>query len=163
MVNMLKSLIAHHSKIKYIKLNKHSKTPTYATENAVGADLYANFKGQDEKYNHVVIRPNETVLIPTGLTMEIPPLFGGFIFARSGMACKKGLALKNHVGVIDPDYRGEIKVALHNSSNKDQIVYHHDRIAQFVLIPFIQGQFELCDTLSNTERDTGGFGSTGTK
>ena len=139
------------------KLNENATIPTYGSEFAAGADLYACLEGD------VTIEPAQTVLIHTGLAMEIPEGLVGLIYARSGLASKKGLAPANKVGVIDSDYRGEIMVALHNHGNKPQTVSHGERIAQIVFAPFYAADFNLVDELSDTVRGAGGFGSTGNK
>ena len=139
------------------KLNEKAIIPTYGTEFSAGADLYACIEEE------ITINPGETKLVPTGLAMEIPVGYGGFIYARSGLACKRGLAPANKVGVIDSDYRGEIMVALHNHSSEDQIVGVGERIAQLVVTPYIKCEFEECEELDSTERGAGGFGSTGRK
>lgn len=126
---------------------------------AAGADLYACLESTD----NVKIAPGETMIIPTGIAMEIPEGFAGLIYARSGLASKKGLAPANKVGVIDADYRGEIKVPLHNHSKKTAIIEQNERIAQMILTPFLQAFFEECEELSDTERGENGFGSTGKK
>ena len=136
------------------KLRDDAKIPTYGTEHAAGCDLYACI---DEP---VTIKAGETVLIKTGLAMEVPVGYAGLIYARSGLATKKGLAPANKVGVVDADYRGEIMVALHNHSNVPATVNHGDRIAQMVVMPFISIELEEGE-LSNTTRGSGGFGSTG--
>ncbi|MBQ8344692.1 MAG: dUTP diphosphatase [Clostridia bacterium] len=129
--------------------------PTYGSIEAAGADLYACLS------EPVVIPPSETRLIHTGLAMEIPKGLVGLIYARSGLASKKGLAPANKVGVIDSDYRGEVMVALHNHGSEAQTVAHGERIAQLVLTPYVSADFRLCDELDDTARGTGGFGSTG--
>lgn len=139
------------------KLDERAKIPTYGSEFSAGADLYAVC---DED---VTIKPNETVLIHTYLSIEVPVGYGGFIYARSGLASKKGLAPANKVGVIDSDYRGEVMVALHNHSSIEQSITNGERIAQLVIAPFLKAQFRETDELSDTERGAGGFGSTGTK
>ena len=143
--------------INFKKTDSRAITPSYGSEFSAGADLYAVC---DED---IVIKPNETVLIHTGISMEIPCGFGGFIFARSGLASKKGLAPANKVGVVDADYRGEIMVALHNHSENVQTVCHGERIAQLVVMSFLACEFVECEELSETIRGAGGFGSTGTK
>ena len=145
------------TKIKVKKLNEKAILPTYGSEYAAGADLYACM---DEA---VTIAPGETVMIHTGLAMEIPEYFAGLIYPRSGMASKRGLAPANKVGVVDPDYRGEFMVALHNHSNEPQTVEPGERIAQLVITPFITAEFDLADELDDTVRGAGGFGSTGFK
>ena len=128
--------------------------PTYGSPYAAGADLYAVTDGE------VTIEPNETKFIGTGIAVELPEGTVGLVYARSGMACKKGLAPANKVGVIDSDYRGEVIVALHNHSNDLQTVCHGDRIAQIVISRVFTPYFEVCETLSDTSRSNGGFGST---
>lgn len=139
------------------KLNPAATLPTYGSEYAAGADLYACVA------EPVEIAPAETKLIPTGLAMEIPAGYAGLIYARSGLASKKGLAPANKVGVIDADYRGEVMVALHNHSSIPAAIEAGERIAQLVITPYLTAHFEECETLSDTVRGTGGFGSTGTK
>ena len=143
--------------IKIKKLNENAIIPTYGTDFSAGADLYA-LPGET-----VVIEPHSTVMIHTGLAMEIPEGYAGLIFARSGLASKRGLAPANKVGVVDPDYRGEFMVALHNHTDEAREVSGGERVAQLVIVPFIQASFELSDELSDTVRGIGGFGSTGTK
>ena len=111
----------------------------------------------------VTFQPGDTILIHTGLAMEIPAGYAGLIYARSGLASKKGLAPANKVGVIDADYRGEIMVALHNHSNNIVTIEPKERIAQLVITPYLTASFIETDTLSDTVRGEGGFGSTGTK
>lgn len=137
------------------KLRDSAILPTYGSPEAAGADLYACL---DEK---ITIAPGESVFVPTGLSMEIPKGYAGLIYARSGMACKRGLAPANKVGVIDSDYRGEFIVVLHNHGNQAQTVDHGERIAQLVITPVLTPIFEEVDALSDTERSGGGFGSTG--
>ena len=139
------------------KLHENALIPTYGTEYAAGADLYACM---DEA---VTINPGETAFIKTGLAMEVPVGYAGLIYARSGLACKKGLAPANKVGVIDSDYRGEIMVALHNHSNEAVLVESGERIAQLVITPYIVAVFNQVDELEDTVRGEGGFGSTGRK
>ena len=137
------------------KLDEKAIIPTYGTEYSAGADLYACM---DED---VIIKSGETQFIHTCISMEIPVGYAGLIYARSGLACKKGLAPANKVGVIDADYRGEIMVALHNHSNVDVVVSHGERIAQLVIAPYVTANFIECEELSETVRGEGGFGSTG--
>ena len=111
----------------------------------------------------VTINPGETHFIKTGIAMEVPVGYAGLIYARSGLACKKGLAPANKVGVVDSDYRGEIMVALHNHSNESVVVESGERIAQFVITPYIVAAFNQVDELEDTVRGEGGFGSTGRK
>ena len=141
-----------------IKLLDERATPmTYGTEYSAGADLYS-LKGES-----IIVDPGCTVLVHTGIAMEIPEGTVGLIFARSGLATKKGLAPANKVGVIDADYRGEIMVALHNHSSVPVTVEGGERIAQIAIVPFIKADFSVVDELSSTDRGAGGFGSTGTK
>lgn len=139
------------------KLNDKAIIPSYGSEYAAGADLYANI---DE---NMLINPQETVFIKTGLAFEIPTGLVGLVFARSGLACKQGLAPANKVGVIDSDYRGELIIALHNQSKEIRVIEPNERIAQISFIPYVKGNFNVVDELNSTNRGNGGFGSTGTK
>ena len=139
------------------KLNKNAKLPAYGSEYAAGADLYACLDMP------VVIAPGRTKVIPTGIALELPVGYAGLIYARSGLATKKGLAPANKVGVIDSDYRGELRVALYNHTKYVQTVEPFERVAQFVIMPYVAAQFEEAEELSDTVRGEGGFGSTGTK
>lgn len=143
--------------IKIKKLNDKAVIPTYGSEYAAGADLYACM---DEA---VTIAPHTTVMLHTGLAMEIPAGYAGLIYPRSGMASKRHLAPANKVGVVDPDYRGEFMIAMHNHSEEPQTVEPGERIAQLVITPFITAEFEVADELSDTVRGVGGFGSSGYK
>lgn len=142
-------------KVNFKKLNDKAIKPTYGTEFAAGADLYACEGGE------VTIDVGETKLIHTGLSLEIPEGYAGLIYARSGIATKRGLAPANKVGVIDSDYRGEIMVSLHNHSGKVQTIADGERIAQLVITPFLKVEYTETDTLTDTVRGEGGFGSTG--
>ena len=144
-------------KVNIKKLNERAITPTYGSEYAAGADLYACVDGE------ITIEPHATVVVPTGIAIELPEGYAGLIYARSGLATKKGLAPANKVGVVDCDYRGEVKVALHNHSAVAQTIAAGERIAQLVITPYLTAQFIECETLSDTVRGEGGFGSTGTK
>ena len=144
-------------KVNIKKLNENAVIPTYGSEYSAGADLYACIEEE------VTILPGETKLIKTGLAIEVPVGYGAFIYARSGLASKRGLAPANKVGVVDADYRGEVMVALHNHSDNAQTVAVGERIAQMVIAPFLKADFEVVDELSDTARGEGGFGSTGTK
>ncbi len=144
-------------KIKVKKLNADAVLPTYGSQFAAGADLRACIDGE------LTIAPHETALIPTGLAMEIPEGYAGFIYARSGLATKKGLAPANKVGVVDSDYRGEVKVALLNHTDRPQTVEAGERVAQMVIAPYLAAEFSEADALSDTGRGEGGFGSTGRK
>lgn len=141
--------------LKIKKLNENATTPTYGSDFAAGADLYSC---EDE----ITILPGETRLIHTGIVMEIPEGYVGLIYARSGIATKRGLAPANKVGVIDSDYRGEVMVALHNHSSNPAKIEAKERIAQIVITPYLTVNFTEADSLENTERGSGGFGSTGT-
>lgn len=145
------------AKVNVKKLNERATLPTYGSAFSAGADLYACL---DEP---AVIEPGEAVLIHTGLAMEIPAGYAGLIYARSGLATKKGLAPSNKVGVVDADYRGEVMVSLFNHSKETRIVDHGERIAQLVITPFLAADFQFADELEETARGAGGFGSTGTK
>lgn len=145
------------SDVRIKKLNEKAIIPTYGTEFSAGADLYACLE------ETVTLAPGETKLIKTGLAMEIPVGYAGLIYARSGLATKKGLAPANKVGVVDADYRGEVMVALHNHSLADASIEPGERIAQMVIAPFLTANFIVADELEDTVRGAGGFGSTGTK
>ena len=140
--------------VKIKKLHPDAALPVYSSTDAAGADLCS--------VEEVTIDPGCTALVHTGLAMELPKGYGGFIFARSGLAAKRGLAPANKVGVIDADYRGEVLVALLNHGSQPQTVEKGERIAQLVLLPAPQATF-LEDDLQDTSRSTGGFGSTGRK
>ena len=143
--------------IKVKKLKPNAIMPTRGTEYAAGADLYACID------NPIVIAPHETVMIGTGLAMEIPEGYAGLIYPRSGIASKRGLAPANKVGVVDPDYRGEFMMAMHNHSSKPASIEPGERIAQLVITPFLTADFFEADELSDTLRGDGGFGSTGVR
>ena len=145
------------SQVNVKKLNPAAKLPTYGSEYAAGADLYACL---DSK---ITINPGETYLVKTGIAMEIPVGYAGLIYARSGLATKRGLAPANKVGVIDSDYRGEIMVSIYNQSSEPQKIEPGERIAQLVITPYITGIFNEVSDLSDTTRGEGGFGSTGSK
>ena len=136
-------------------LRQGAKLPTYGTMEAAGADLYACIE------ETVTICPGETKFIPTGIALEVPKGCAGLIYARSGLACKRGLAPANKVGVVDSDYRGEIIVALHNHGNVAQTVENGERMAQFVITPVLQPVYEPAEDLSDSQRGEGGYGSTG--
>lgn len=141
--------------VKIKKLMPEAKLPTYGSACAAGADLYVCS-------DHAVrIGPRETAVIHTGLACEIPAGYVGLICARSGLASKKGLAPANKVGVIDSDYRGELRVALHNHSKYEQNIEPGERVAQLLILPYFAADFEETETLSDTDRGEGGFGSTG--
>lgn len=142
-------------KICVKKLREAAILPTYGSAEAAGADLYACLDAP------VTIGAGESAFIPTGLAMQIPHGYAGLIYARSGLACKKGLAPANKVGVIDSDYRGEFIVVLHNHSDESYTVSHGERIAQLVVTPVLTLPYELVEELPETQRAAGGFGSTG--
>ena len=144
-------------KVEIKKLDEKAIIPTYGSIDAAGADLYACIEEAE------TIMPHETKLIKTGLEMAIPQGLVGLIFARSGLASKRGLAPANKVGVVDADYRGEVMVALHNHTNEPQTIEVGEIIAQMAFIPYIKGNFDVVNELSETIRGEGGFGSTGTK
>lgn len=144
-------------KVPFIKLHPDAVMPTYGSRHAAGADLYALAEAE------ILIPAGKTVFVSTGIAMEIPEGFVGLVFARSSMGAKRNLAPANKVGVIDSDYRGEIKVVLHNHGDIDQVVMPGERIAQLAIVPYLTAEFEECTSLSDTERGEGGFGSTGTK
>ena len=143
--------------IRVKKLKDEAVIPTHGSEYAAGYDLYACIDST------LTIMPHETKMIPTGLAMEIPVGYAGLIYARSGLATKKGLAPANKVGVVDSDYRGEVMVALHNHSDIEQRIDRKERIAQLVVTPFLSVEFQEVKTLDDTKRGIGGFGSTGEK
>lgn len=142
-------------KIAVKKLREGAILPTFGSEEAAGADLYACLDAD------VTIAPGQTAFIPTGLAMELPRGFAGLIYARSGLACKRGLAPANKVGVVDSDYRGEFMVALHNHGTEPQTVSAGERIAQLVVTPVLIPEYIEVESLCETSRGTGGFGSTG--
>lgn len=136
-------------------LTSTAKIPTRGSDRAAGFDLYAD----NERV--VALQPGETVLIPTGIKIAIPEGCFGGIYARSGLALKRGLRPANCVGVIDSDYRGVVGVPLYNDSNEEQIIYPGDRIAQLIIQKYTNENFDVVDNLDETERGSGGFGSTG--
>lgn len=146
--------------VKLLKLSHFDNDlalPSYETKLAAGADIRACL-GKGES---MTIRPGERVLVPTGLAMEIPPGFEIQVRPRSGLSFKTGLMVVNSPGTVDADYRGEVKVILGNLGTKDEVIAHGDRVAQFVLNPVIQANFEVASEINSTERGAGGFGSTG--
>ena len=149
--------MSNNFKMNIKKLSEGATVPTYGSQFSAGADLYACIDGD------ITIEPASTVLIHTGIAMEIPVGYAGFIYARSGLASKKGLAPANKVGVIDADYRGEIMVALHNHSAEERTIECGERIAQIAIAAAPQFDFTEANELSDTVRAAGGFGSTGTK
>ena len=144
-------------KILIKKTNRKVITPKYKTEGSSGVDLSAFLDKE------VVIKPNSSELIPTGLQVAIPEEFEIQIRPRSGLAAKESIGVLNSPGTIDSDYRGELKIILFNHGNKDFIINNGDRIAQMVLVPILKMEFEEVDSLPETIRGQGGFGSTGKK
>lgn len=144
--------------VKIKRINENAKIPRYGTNHAAGADLYACIT------EDMIFGPGETKLVPTGLAFEIPEGYAGLIYARSGLASKKDLAPANKVGVVDSDYRGEVMVALHNHGTIEQKIEANERIAQFIITPYLKANYmEVADLDDDTERGKGGFGSTGNK
>lgn len=143
--------------IRVKKLHPAAKLPTYGSAEAAGADLYACLE------ETVTVLPGESVFVPTGIAMEVPVGCAGLIYARSGLACKRGLAPANKVGVVDSDYRGQIVVVMHNHGSQPQTIENGERIAQMIITPVRTPPYEEAEELSGSERGAGGFGSTGTK
>ena len=143
------------SEIRVKKLREGATLPTYGTPYAAGADLYACLEKE------ITIAPGETVFVPTGIAMEVPEHCAGLIYARSGLACKRGLAPANKVGVVDSDYRGEIIVVLHNHGSEPQTIANGERIAQMVITPVLTPAYVETEELTDTVRANQGFGSTG--
>ena len=142
-------------KVQIKKLNPDAKLPVYGSSYAAGADLFACTDGD------VTIEPHKTAMIPTGFAMALPEGWAGFVFARSGLGTRKGIALSNGVGVIDSDYRGEVCVGLCNFSQESYTIAPGDRIAQLVVMPVWMGGVREVDSLEETARGENGFGSTG--
>ena len=155
--------------VKIKRLSNTASMPTYGSTKAACMDLYANIgycnamtvNGLEQRPAYVEIPPHATVKIGTGFAFQPPKGYCGLIFARSGLATRQGLAPANKVGVCDEDYTGEYIVALHNDTDSEQYVYHGDRIAQLMFVPYEQTNLVIVDTLDETERGSGGFGSTG--
>ena len=143
------------STIRVKKLSPNAILPAYGSAEAAGADLYACLDSD------VTVAPGGTAFIPTGFAMAVPKGCAGLIYARSGMACKRDLAPANKVGVIDSDYRGEIIVALHNHGSEERIISNGERIAQMIITPVLTPAYEMADSLEDTARGEGRFGSTG--
>lgn len=141
--------------IKVKKLRENAVIPKIATPGSAAADLHACIE------EPVVVFARGSAIVPTGIAVAVPEGFGAFIFARSGLGIKHGIAPRNCVGVIDSDYRGEICVGLMNSSDEDYIINPGDRIAQMAIMPVMAASYIEADELSDTERGQGGFGSTG--
>lgn len=145
------------SNIYFKKLNEYARVPKRGSKEAAGYDLYAATAVP------TIIKCHSTVKIGTGLAIDLPQNTFGAIFARSGLAAKKGLRPANCVGVIDSDYRGEVIVALHNDTDETQVIDAGERIAQLIVLPYIPVNFIEVSELEETDRNEGGFGSTGTK
>lgn len=139
--------------VRYTKLDPRAHEPTYGTDGAAGADLYA--------LDTLSLAPGQTAAVHTGVCVEIPEGFVGLVYARSGLACKQDLAPANKVGVVDCDYRGEITVFLHNHGSETRTVEAGQRVAQLVLTPYLHAEFEAAESLTDTDRGVSGFGSTG--
>lgn len=144
-------------KVQFMKVREGAKVPERGSKYAAGYDLSACIPDLER----VIIHPGETVKIPSGLAVKIPDGYFGGIYARSGLSTKQGLRPANCTGIIDSDYRGEIIVALHNDSNEIRVIEHGQRIAQLVIQPYLNVEFEEVDKLEETERGDGGFGSSG--
>lgn len=142
-------------KLNFKKLDPRATVPTYGSDLAAGADLRAVLD------NPITIQPNQTAFLHTGLAVAIPEGYVGLVYARSGIACKRGLAPANKTGVLDADFRGEVMVALHNHGTNEQTIEPNERIAQMVITPFLRCEYEEVDKLDDTVRGDGGFGSTG--
>ena len=143
------------SSIRVKRLHPNAKLPTYGSSEAAGADLYACLDAP------VTIQPGEVFWVPTGIALEVPKDCAGLVYARSSMGAKRGLAPANKVGVVDSDYRGEIKVVLLNHSKQPQTLEPGERVAQFVITPVLTPAYEEVTDLTDTDRGAGGFGSTG--
>ena len=141
--------------VRVKKLHPNAVLPTYGSAEAAGADLYACLEAA------VTIAPGEVYWVPTGIALEVPKGCAGLVYARSSLGAKRGLAPANKVGVVDSDYRGEVKVVLLNHSNQPQTLQPGERVAQFVITPVLQPAYEEVDELTDTSRGAGGFGSTG--
>lgn len=144
--------------VKIKKIYEDVLTPTRGTTSSAGYDLYAYL--EEDK---VTLKPGETFMFHTGICFEIPEGYFGGVFARSGLAAKRNLRPANCVAVIDSDYRGELMVPIYNDSSTDQTLEKNERIAQIVILPYLNVDFVEVDSLADTDRGTGGFGSTGTK
>ncbi|MFI3207286.1 MAG: dUTP diphosphatase [Clostridia bacterium] len=143
--------------LKFVKLYKNSKSPTRATSGSAGYDLYACIE------NDVLIKSGDKVIVPSGIAIELPENTAGMIYTRSGLGIKHGIHVTNGVGVIDSDYRGEIKIGLHNLSHEDFVIKPNERVAQLVIQPVLCPELVEVSELSDTKRGDGGLGSTGLK
>ena len=142
-------------KVLFKKLNSKAQIPSYKTDGSSGLDLMALLEKPER------LKPGDTSIIPTGIALAIPEDTEIQIRPRSGLAAKSNISVLNTPGTVDSDYRGEIKIILHNHGKNDFIVNDGDRIAQMVLMPILKAEFELVDELPETLRGSGGFGSTG--
>ncbi len=142
-------------KVQLKKLTDTAILPSRGSDSAAGYDLSADISSD------VIIKPHETKLIGTGISVAIPDGYFGGVYARSGLSLREGLRPANCTGVIDSDYRGEIKVSLHNDSNEARTISPQERIAQLVIMPYLEVTFDEVSELNDTIRGTGGFGSTG--
>lgn len=147
--------------IKIKKIDSTAIIPAKGSRYSAGYDLCANIVHPFQDDCVITIKPGETEMVKTGIALEIPDGYFGAVFARSGLAAKQGLRPANCVGVIDSDYRGEILVAIHNDSNTERVIHNNDRIAQIVILPYLDTEFTEVTVLSDTERGKGGYGSTG--
>lgn len=145
------------STVNFVKLSPTAQAPVQGSEYAAGWDLYADLESQ----SYITLAPGEVRKISTGIAIALPEGTFGALYARSGMATKRGLIPANAVGVIDSDYRGAVIVALKNASNELQVVEHGERIAQLVVTPYCPVVFNEVDSIGTTTRGAGGFGSTG--
>lgn len=144
-------------KVKFVKVREGAKVPERGSKFAAGYDLSACIPDMER----VIIRPGDTVKIPSGLAIKIPDGYFGGVFARSGLSTKQGLRPATAVSVIDSDYVGEIFIPIHNDSNEIRVVEHGQRICQLVILPYLNADFEEVDRLEETERGDNGFGSSG--
>ncbi len=141
--------------VRVKKLHPNAQLPTYGSASAAGADLYACLE------EGVTVAPGETFWVPTGIALEVPAGCAGLVYARSSLGAKRGLAPANKVGVVDSDYRGEIRVVLLNHSKEPQTIQPGERVAQFVITPVLTPAYVEAEELEDTDRGIGGFGSTG--
>ena len=145
-------------KINIKKMYDDAIIPTRGSKQAAGYDLYAYLDNDS-----ISLKPGETCIVKSGISVEIPEGYFAGIFARSGIAIKRNLRPANCVGVIDSDFRGEVLIAIYNDSDEERIIENKERVAQMVIMPYLNVEFNIVDELSSTERDDGRFGSTGTK
>ncbi|MDD7306326.1 MAG: dUTP diphosphatase [Peptoniphilaceae bacterium] len=141
--------------LKDLKVQTDGSLPTYGTQHSAGIDIYCSNK------EDIVIKPNEIKSVPTGIKIEIPEGYFAAIYPRSSTGVKRNLMLANSVGIIDSDYRGEIKLFFYNYGSSEQIIKYKDRLAQMIIQPYLKVNMKKVDNLSETIRGEGGFGSTG--